>query len=45
MGVEACFCSTLGDCWVYSHRTPGSTPTQRDASQCPAASPAESFND
>jgi hypothetical protein len=45
IGVEACFCSTLGDCWVYSHREPGSRPEQHDVPQCPVTSPDAMFND
>src|SRR4051794_31248894 len=44
MGVEACFCSTLGDCWLYSRRTPGSRPEQHEVPQCPATSPGTMFN-
>jgi hypothetical protein len=45
LGVEACFCSTLGDCWVYSHRNPGGRPEQRDVAQCPASSADVMFDD
>ena len=45
IGVEACFCSTLGDCWIYSHRKPGSRPEHHDVPQCPAPSPDAMFND
>ena len=45
LGVEACFCSTLGDCWVYSHRNPGGRPEQRDVAQCPASSAGVMFDD
>lgn len=45
IGVAACFCSTLGDCWVYSHRTPGGRPEQHDVKQCPASSPDAMFSD
>jgi hypothetical protein len=45
IGVEACFCSTLGDCWVYSHRKPDSRPEQHDVPQCPVTSPDAMFND
>jgi hypothetical protein len=45
IGVEACFCSTLDDCWVYSRRMPGGGPTQHDVAQCPAPSAGGSFTD
>lgn len=45
MGTEICFCSTLGDCWIYSHRKPGSKPEHRDVAQCPTLAPSEVFND
>lgn len=45
VGVEACFCSTLGDCWVYRHRTPAGQPEQHDVPQCPVAPSGATFND
>jgi hypothetical protein len=45
MGTEICFCSTLGDCWIYSHRKPAAKPEQHDVAQCPALPRSEVFND
>jgi hypothetical protein len=43
--MEICFCSTLGECWLYSDRTPGERPTQRPVEQCRALRGDDAFND
>ena len=45
LSVSACFCSTLGDCWVYHDRTPGNRPEHHEVTQCPATAPDVAFND
>lgn len=45
VSLDACFCSTLGDCWVYSRRPSGNRPEQQDVPRCPSIPPAAMFND
>jgi len=45
LSVAACFCSTLGDCWVYRDRTAGNRPEHKEVPQCPVTPPDEMFND
>lgn len=50
IGIDICFCSTLGDCWMSSNRTlvgTLATPLQvrvEPIGQCPALAPASVFN-
>jgi hypothetical protein len=45
IGMAVCFCSTLGDCWVYSRRTPGNRPEQKQVGQCPVVASQAAFAD
>jgi hypothetical protein len=44
LGMEICFCSTLGDCWTYSDRVPGQRFRVRPSS-CPALPTNTLFRD
>jgi hypothetical protein len=44
LGMEICFCSTLGDCWTYSDRVPGQRFRVRPSS-CPALPTDTLFRD
>src|SRR5574337_142689 len=50
MGIDICFCSTLGECWMSVNKRvigPKSMPLQlrvNPVAQCPRLSPAEIFN-
>jgi hypothetical protein len=50
MGIDICFCSTLGECWISSNKNligPPSMPLQlrvKQVDQCPRLPPAEVFN-
>ncbi len=44
-GMEICFCSTLGECWLYSDRAPDSHASQHAIGQCPRLPQAETFDD
>jgi hypothetical protein len=43
--MELCFCSTLGECWLYSDRSPTVRASQHAVEQCPNLPAAEIFND
>jgi hypothetical protein len=42
---QICYCSTLGECWVYSDRTPGAKAIQTAVEECPRFPDAEAFDD
>jgi hypothetical protein len=42
---EICYCSTLGECWVYSDRTPGAKATQAAVDECPGVPDTDAFDD
>jgi hypothetical protein len=44
-GIEICYCSTLGECWIYSDRTPGVRAGNTSADTCPLVAGADAFND
>ena len=44
LGWEVCFCSTLGDCWVYSKRVAGER-VKVQPSSCPVVPAAQAFRD
>jgi hypothetical protein len=45
LGMQLCFCSTLGECWLYSDRMPGARASQQSVEQCQNLPVAEVFND
>lgn len=45
LGMQLCFCSTLGECWLYSDRMPGAHASQQSVGQCQNLPVAELFND
>jgi len=44
-GVEICYCSTLGECWIYSDRTQGERESNKPVDRCPRVPEAEKFDD
>lgn len=44
LDVEICYCSTLGDCWLYGGRGQAKT-LQAPVDRCPVPSAAEAFSD
>jgi hypothetical protein len=45
IAVDVCFCSTLGDCWVYRHLSAGRQSDRGPIAQCPAVPPGTEFKD
>lgn len=45
IALEICYCSTLGECWVYSDRTPGARAMQTAVDQCPRIAATDAFAD
>lgn len=43
-GMEICYCSTLGDCWLYSDRAAGTHATQANVAKCPRIAAGEAFD-
>ncbi len=44
-GIEICYCSTLGECWIYSDRTQGVRASNSPVDRCPRVADADAFND
>jgi hypothetical protein len=44
-GIEICYCSTLGECWIYSDRTQGVRASDSSVDRCPRPPDTETFND
>lgn len=44
-GIEICYCSTLGECWLYSDRTQGVRESNQPVDRCPRPADAGAFND
>jgi hypothetical protein len=44
-GIEICYCSTLGECWIYSDRTQGVRESNNPVDRCPRVPDAEKFDD
>jgi hypothetical protein len=42
---EICYCSTLGECWMYSDRNPAHKPTTTAVDECPAVAGSSAFTD
>ena len=45
IGVDICYCSTLGDCWISSDRPAGDRPEQQEVPQCPVSEAGVMFGD
>jgi hypothetical protein len=43
--VEICYCSTLGDCWLYAAAALAAQAAQTPVDSCPALADAEAFAD
>jgi len=43
--TQICFCSTLGECWLYDEHAPGQKTTQDAVPQCPRLPAGEAFTD
>jgi hypothetical protein len=43
--IDICYCSTLGECWLYSASDPVGRATQKPLDSCPALDEAEAFAD
>lgn len=45
LGLEICYCSTLGDCWTYVDRMNEARPTVTPVEACPILNDEERFDD
>ncbi|MEP7041815.1 MAG: hypothetical protein ABI843_02060 [Dokdonella sp.] len=43
--LQICFCSTLGECWLYDEHAPGEKVTQDAVPQCPRLTGEQAFTD
>lgn len=43
--MRICYCSTLGECWMFADREHGGEPGVQPKAECPRLSPAETFQD
>ncbi|HMM67086.1 MAG TPA: hypothetical protein PKC03_09110 [Dokdonella sp.] len=45
LNTEVCYCSTLGECWLYSDRTATRKPRLSAIGQCPVVPDGQAFED
>ena len=43
MKTELCYCSTLGECWLYADTIFGNAPNLQALAECPALPDGEAF--